>query len=263
MIDYCIIAAGGHAKRFLPYSLTLPKEMLPLNGIPAIEFAIEECIQAGIKRIIIITRPNNYVIYNHLKFSKYQMFLTDKFTNKASIEILVINEDENLPYGNAAPLLTVKSLLENKQFIVLFPDDIILGANPISELLTFANKNTLSENDIVISYQFVPYSDVHNYGNIDIGNDHEVVYIKQKPNTEITSNKVLVSRIILNDSIFNYINVAENGELDLGLAINSKLTNEPHSVFGCLITGEWICIDTPEKYLIAQNKYDNYLREVK
>ena len=62
---------------------------------------------------------------------------------------------------------------------------------------------------------------------------------------------------------FNYINVAENGELDLGLAINSKLTNEPHSVFGCLITGEWICIDTPEKYLIAQNKYDNYLREVK
>lgn len=261
MIDYCVIAAGGHAKRFLPYSLTLPKEMLPLNGIPAIEFAIEECLQAGIKKIVIITRPNNDVIFNHLRFSQYQRFLTDRFTSKKSTEILVANEDENLPYGNAAPLVTVRSLLENKQFVVLFPDDIILGANPISELLTFADKHALSKNDVVISYQFVPYSDVHNYGNIDTGNNHEVIYIKQKPNTGITSNKVLVSRIILNDSIFDYINIAENGELDLGLAINSKLRNEPHSVFGCHITGEWICIDTPEKYLIAQNKYDTYLKK--
>lgn len=68
-IDYAIIAAGGMAKRFLPYSLVMPKELLPLNGIPAIQYSIDECITAGIQKII--TRPHNNLIFQHLSHHEY------------------------------------------------------------------------------------------------------------------------------------------------------------------------------------------------
>ena len=54
MIKQAIIPLAGLGTRLLPLTSVFAKELLPINGKPAIEYIIDECIEAGIKEIIFI-----------------------------------------------------------------------------------------------------------------------------------------------------------------------------------------------------------------
>ena len=51
MIKQAIIPLGGLGTRMLPITSVIPKELLPINGKPGLEYILDECIEAGIKRI--------------------------------------------------------------------------------------------------------------------------------------------------------------------------------------------------------------------
>ena len=53
MIKQAIIPLAGLGTRLLPLTSVFAKELLPINGKPGIEYIIEECIDAGIKEIIL------------------------------------------------------------------------------------------------------------------------------------------------------------------------------------------------------------------
>ena len=54
MIKQAIIPLAGLGTRLLPLTSVLPKELLPINGKPGLEYILEECVEAGIKEIIFI-----------------------------------------------------------------------------------------------------------------------------------------------------------------------------------------------------------------
>ena len=54
MIKQAIIPLAGLGTRLLPLTSVFPKELLPINGKPGVEYILEECVQAGIKEIIFI-----------------------------------------------------------------------------------------------------------------------------------------------------------------------------------------------------------------
>ena len=54
MIRQAIIPLAGQGTRLLPLTSVFPKELLPINGKPGIEYIIDECIEAGIKEIVFI-----------------------------------------------------------------------------------------------------------------------------------------------------------------------------------------------------------------
>ena len=54
MIKQAIIPLAGMGTRLLPLTSVIPKELLPMNGKPNIEYILEECVNAGIKEIIFI-----------------------------------------------------------------------------------------------------------------------------------------------------------------------------------------------------------------
>ena len=54
MIKQAIIPLAGLGTRLLPLTSVIPKELLPINGKPALEYILDECIEAGIKEIILI-----------------------------------------------------------------------------------------------------------------------------------------------------------------------------------------------------------------
>ena len=54
MIKQAIIPLAGLGTRMLPLTSIFPKELLPINGRPNLEYIIEECLAAGIKQIIFI-----------------------------------------------------------------------------------------------------------------------------------------------------------------------------------------------------------------
>ena len=62
MIKQAIIPLAGLGTRFLPLTSVLPKEMLPINGKPALEYILEECLNAGIKEIIFIISNKKKII---------------------------------------------------------------------------------------------------------------------------------------------------------------------------------------------------------
>ena len=54
MIKQAIIPLAGLGTRLLPLSSVFAKELLPINGKPAIEYILDECIDAGVNKIIFI-----------------------------------------------------------------------------------------------------------------------------------------------------------------------------------------------------------------
>ena len=54
MIKQAIIPLAGLGTRLLPLTTVIPKELLPINGKPGLEYILDECLEAGIKEIILI-----------------------------------------------------------------------------------------------------------------------------------------------------------------------------------------------------------------
>ena len=65
MIKQAIIPLAGLGTRLLPLTSVIPKELLPINGKPNLQYILDECINAGIKEIIfIISKKKNYRLKN-------------------------------------------------------------------------------------------------------------------------------------------------------------------------------------------------------
>ena len=74
MIKQAIIPLAGLGTRLLPLTSVIPKELLPINGKPSLEYILDECIESGIKEII-------FIISNKKKIIK-KYFYSDSFYKK-------------------------------------------------------------------------------------------------------------------------------------------------------------------------------------
>ena len=54
MIKQAIIPLAGLGTRMLPLTSVMPKELLPINGKPNLEYILDECLDAGVKQFIFI-----------------------------------------------------------------------------------------------------------------------------------------------------------------------------------------------------------------
>ena len=74
MIKQAIIPLAGLGTRLLPLTSVFPKELLPINGKPGLEYILDECVGAGIKEIIFIISKKKKNIkkyfYNDTFFKK-------------------------------------------------------------------------------------------------------------------------------------------------------------------------------------------------
>ena len=74
MIKQAIIPLAGQGTRLLPLTSVYPKELLPINGKPGLEYILDECFEAGIKEIILVISDKKKTIkkyfYNDAFFKK-------------------------------------------------------------------------------------------------------------------------------------------------------------------------------------------------
>ena len=54
-IKKAVIPVAGLGTRMLPATKAIPKEMLPIVDKPLIQYIVNECVDAGIKEIILVT----------------------------------------------------------------------------------------------------------------------------------------------------------------------------------------------------------------
>ena len=133
-----VIPAGGLGTRFLPFSRSVPKELLPLVDTPVLDAVVSECAASGIERVILITAPGkeslaayfqpNPRLEERLRAESRAAEL-DALTRPerlATVEIVVQRE----PKGNGHAVLVAREAVGDEPFAMLWGDDIVVGPTP-------------------------------------------------------------------------------------------------------------------------------------
>ena len=60
-----VLPVAGLGTRFLPATKAMPKEMLTVVDRPLIQYAIEECLAAGIEEFVFVTGRNKSALEDH------------------------------------------------------------------------------------------------------------------------------------------------------------------------------------------------------
>ena len=66
-IRKAVIPAAGLGTRFLPVTMSVPKELLPIIDRPLLQYVIAEAIEAGVEEVIIVTSPEKESISDYFK----------------------------------------------------------------------------------------------------------------------------------------------------------------------------------------------------
>ncbi len=134
-----VIPAAGLGTRVLPASKSMPKEMLPIVDTPAIQYIVEEAVQAGIEDILIITNRGKEIIEDHFDHSieleerlaasgKTDMLeQVQRLSHLANIHFIRQRETKGL--GHAVSC--ARAFIGDEPFAVLYGDDVIIGDDPV------------------------------------------------------------------------------------------------------------------------------------
>ena len=61
-----VIPAAGRGTRFLPLTGAVPKELLPLGSVPALQYVLDEAVGAGIDRVVLVVSEDKDAIRRYL-----------------------------------------------------------------------------------------------------------------------------------------------------------------------------------------------------
>ncbi|MFZ1721305.1 MAG: sugar phosphate nucleotidyltransferase, partial [Microgenomates group bacterium] len=220
VVRKAIVTDAGFASRYLPITKTLPKAMLPFGNRPIMQLIVEECAQAGIQEIIIVATPEGKPIYedyfnnsvNRIRKQLASQGKEDRYEPVQHIldfpKIVVITQDESLPYGNGSPVASAQKFVEGEEaFLVLYSDDIVFGehGDALTMVRTYMNNR---DADAIIMAQEVSADVVDKYGIISFkeGSNTDLANIIEKPDKG-SEPSLLASygRYLLKPSIFEHL----------------------------------------------------------
>lgn len=247
-IKKAVITAAGYGTRMLPATKSMPKEMLPILDKPAIQYIVEECVDAGITDILIILSRGKHVVEDHFDRSpdlerQLQKSGKDKLYNElvniaSMANIVYVRQTEQLGLGHA--VLCAKSFAGGEPFAVLYGDDVIIGEDPaIAQLCRAYDKYGKG----TVGIKEVSTEDVMRYSSMKLkaldDGCFEISDMIEKPLPEqIFSNYSILGRCILPPEIFDILEntpFGKGGELQLTDAMKTLANRE--SMIGVDFTG--------------------------
>lgn len=247
-----VIPAAGLGTRFLPATKAMPKEMLPVVDKPAIQYVVEEAVQAGIEDILVIIGRNKNAISNHFDSVPE---LEDKLKDKGDFDRLHrVLESSDLadihfvrqgePKGLGHAVLRAQAHVGDSSFAVLLGDDLI---DERDELLTQMIAEHERTGAAVIALMEVDPAHIHMYGvasveETDADGVVKVTGLVEKPKAEdAPSNLAIIGRYVLSPSVFGILERTEpgkGGEIQLTDALQ-ELAADPEGpgVVGVIFRG--------------------------
>jgi len=262
-VETGVIAVAGSGTRMLPVTRGYPKELLPIINRPAIHLIIEEFIDSGIKRIVLITGENPDPLHRTYDKStapprgKYSAL--DEFLDKiADIEIIL--EPQVGSYGNGTPLIVARRFVPSDQgLIYAYGDDLIKSTTPFAKKLIEKHETTGA---LVVGTQEVPWEEVERYGIAQLkegsveGELDDVV--EKPPRSEARSNLAMFGRFLLSDEVIQILTEIPKGkanELWLTDAVREYIRRGGRVVTESVADGHWLTIGDPVNYLRTLIEY--------
>jgi UTP--glucose-1-phosphate uridylyltransferase len=262
MIKQAIIPLAGQGTRLLPLTSVIPKELLPINGKPGIEYILEECIKSGVTEIIfIISKRKNVIKEYFYKDNFYKNLINIKKDNKRlKFEYAKIKKYkkmikfvyQNSPLGTGDAILKCKNLIKSKYFLLMMPDDLIINNNCSSSLIKLHKRYKSS----IIASKKVNKKDVSRWGILDVKKINKKNFIikdvVEKPILkEAPSNYAVIGRYILPKKIFKILEkqkAGQNGEIHITDSIRALL-HQNNKFIGHIFAGKYLDCGTMKGYI--------------
>jgi UTP--glucose-1-phosphate uridylyltransferase len=235
-----VITAAGLGTRFLPATKSIPKEMLPVVDRPAIQYVVEEAVQAGLTDILIITGRGKRAVEDHFDRNfelehylettgKHDMLKEVQFASDLA-DIHYVRQRDPLGLGHAVSV--ARHHVGDEPFAVLLADDIMVDeAVLLRSMLGAYDRSGCS----VVAVEEVSPEEISSYGCVepDGAADEGVVTIRrivEKPAREVApSNLAVIGRYVFTPAIFDALDrivPGAGGELQLTDAIALLLGEE-------------------------------------
>lgn len=207
-----VIPAAGRGTRLLPATKTTPKELLNVYDRPALQFAMDEAVDLGAERIVVVIHADKRAICDYLRPDR--AFVQElRASGKAAlgatlseievpdrVEVVFTEQAEPLGLGHA--VLCARSLMLPGPFAVLLPDDLILGAQCLTEMA-----ETYVRGHMIAAMEVSP-AETSSYGifktaGLSIGRCVPVSGMVEKPAAgQAPSRLAAVGRYVLDPCIF-------------------------------------------------------------
>ncbi|MEM1389683.1 MAG: UTP--glucose-1-phosphate uridylyltransferase GalU [Pseudomonadota bacterium] len=215
-IRKAVMPVAGLGTRVLPATKAIPKEMLPVVDRPAIQYVVDEALEAGIEHIVFVTGRNKGAIEDYFDRA-YELEAT--LQKKKKEGVLEQLEESLLKPGSAsfvrqqAPLglghaiWCARDIIDDEPFAILLPDVIVKAEKSCLAQMVDAYDRVGGN---VIAVDAVPEEEVSKYGVIQPkqrdGRVIEMTGMVEKPSRhEAPSNLTITGRYILQPKIFKLL----------------------------------------------------------
>ena len=272
MVTQAIIPLAGLGTRLLPLSSVIPKELLPINGKPNLEYIMEECIQAGIKQFIFVVPKNRPSIKKYffndnfykkiIKKKKNDKRLKKVFKRIKKYQKMIKFVYQNKPEGTGDAVLKCKKYLKGTHFLMLLADDLIVKKNCSKEMITLHKRTKGS----VIATKRVDRKTVSRWGILGFKNRSKNYFlineVIEKPKlSEAPSNYAIIGRYILPKKILSVLKNqgrGKGGEIHITDAIKT-LIERNEKFYGNIFRGKYIDCGTLQGFINSGLTISKYL----
>lgn len=235
-LETVIFPVAGLGTRMLPATKVTPKELLPVYDTPLLQFAIDEALAAGARRLVFISHPDKSAIEDYVRpnprleaaleqAGKDDLLRAVRASSMpGGVEATFVMQPRALGLGDA--VLCAAKYAETGPVGVILPDDLILGKSCLSEMTEAFNPWTMRS---LVAAQKVARDRVSSYGIFkcyDSGEERclPVGGFVEKPSPkDAPSTLAAVGRYIITPEVFDALRQTgrgAGGEIQLTDAID-------------------------------------------
>jgi len=197
-----IVLAGGSGTRLYPITKGISKQLLPIYDKPMIYYPISALIQAGIRKILIISTPDDLPGFRKL------------LGNGSKLGIEFAYAEQPSPDGLAQAFIIGKEFIGSDSVCLVLGDNIFYGYG-FEDLVKQAKQNVVVKGNATVFGYFV--NDPERYGVAEFDETGKVLSIEEKPKVP-KSNYAVVGLYFYPNSVIEIaekIKPSARGELEI------------------------------------------------
>ena len=222
-VKKAVIPVAGFGTRFLPATLAVPKNALPVFDTPSIHYCVEEAASAGVEEVVFVMSQNQDAIPRYFERRLDLERALEARGGGAALElarrigemakITRVTQTEQRGLGHA--VLTARDAVGDEPFAVFLPDDVIWADEPTIGGMIDAYERTGA---FAVAVREASDAEIPNLGIVDVGSDDSqtapIRGMVEKPRLEdAPSNLAIVGRYVLGPEIFDALADAPPGAL--------------------------------------------------
>ncbi|MGA0862626.1 MAG: UTP--glucose-1-phosphate uridylyltransferase [Ilumatobacteraceae bacterium] len=236
-----VIPAAGLGTRFYPVTKAVPKELLPIVDVPALQLVLDEAIAAGCDRIVVVSHPTKspierYVTPDPAVVEKVRASGRGEIADRLArigrdVDVVVVHQDAPRGLGHAVGC--ARDAVGGEPFAVLLPDEIMGDASLLTALADAVETTNVS----AVGLMRVPMEQVSEYGVVTPApgapeaGPVSILDVVEKPrHQDAPSDLIIIGRYVITPDVFDEIEGLAphaNGEIQLTDALRNQAARSP------------------------------------